>query len=129
MRFTKDHQWLELAGEVATVGITAYAAGQLGDVVAVTLPAMGRALKAGEPMADVESVKVDSELAAPIDGEVVDVNTELPDAPEMINEDPENLGWILRLKVADPAAVEALMDRAAYEAYLDALWAPANGPA
>jgi glycine cleavage system H protein len=121
MRFTKDHQWLDLDGELATVGITAYAADQLGDVVGVTLPQLGKALKTGEAMADVESVKVDSELAAPLDGEVAEVNASLPDTPEMINEAPETLGWILKLKIADPAAVEALMDRAAYEAYLDSL--------
>lgn len=121
MRFTKDHHWLDLQGEVAAVGVTAYAAEQLGDVVAVTLPKVGQALKAGDAMVEVESVKVDSEVAAPVDGEVVEVNAALPGAPDMINEDPEKLGWILKLRVADPAAVEALMDRPAYEAYLDRL--------
>jgi glycine cleavage system H protein len=121
MRFTKDHQWVELDGDVATVGVTAYAAEQLGDVVSVELPQVGKALKAGEAMAVVESVKATSDIDAPIAGQVAEVNAALPDTPEMINQDPEKDGWIVKLKVAGSAEIDALMDRPAYEAFLDSL--------
>ncbi len=121
MRFTKDHEWVELDGEVATVGITAYAADQLGDVVFVETPEVGKAVKKGEPLAVVESVKAASDVYAPVSGEVVETNAELADAPETVNAAPEKLGWFARLKVTDKAEVEALMDRAAYEAFLGTL--------
>jgi glycine cleavage system H protein len=121
MRFTKDHEWVSLDGDVATVGITAYAADQLGDVVFVELPDIGKALKAGDGMAVVESVKAASDVYAPIAGEVVAANEDLPDAPEMVNQDPENTAWIVRIKVADSTEIDALMDRPAYEAFLDTL--------
>jgi glycine cleavage system H protein len=121
MRFTKDHQWVELDGDVATIGITAYAAEQLGDVVSAELPQVGKALKAGEAMAVVESVKATSDIEAPVAGQVVEANTVLPDTPEMINQDPEKDGWIVKLKVAGGAEIDALMDRPAYEAFLDTL--------
>lgn len=121
MRFTKDHEWVELDGDVATVGITAYAAEQLGDVVFVETPEVGRKVKAGDAFAVVESVKAASDVYAPISGEVVAANTGLSDAPETVNATPEAGGWFAKLKVADPAEVEALMDRAAYEAYLQTL--------
>jgi glycine cleavage system H protein len=118
MRFTKDHEWINLQGEVATIGITAYAAEQLGDIVFVEIPAVGKALKTGDGMAVVESVKAASDVYAPIDGEVVEANTVLSDTPEMVNQAPETLGWIARVRIADAAKVEALMDRPAYEAFL-----------
>ena len=121
MRFTKDHQWVELDGDIATIGVTAYAAEQLGDVVSVELPEVGKALKAGDAMAVVESVKATSDVEAPVAGEVADVNTTLPDTPEMLNQDPEKDGWIVKLKVAGSGEVDALMDRPAYEAFLDSL--------
>ncbi|HWA59987.1 MAG TPA: glycine cleavage system protein GcvH [Caulobacteraceae bacterium] len=121
MRFTKDHEWVEVAGDVATVGITAYAAEQLGDVVFVELPAPGKAVKAGDEMAVVESVKAASDVYAPISGEVVEANGEVSDSPETVNANPEGSGWFVKLKVANAAEVEALMDRAAYEAYLATL--------
>jgi glycine cleavage system H protein len=121
MRFTKDHEWVELNGDVATVGITAYAAEQLGDVVFVEVPDVGKVVKAGDGFAVVESVKAASDVYAPISGEVVEANGALSDAPETVNAVPEAGGWFARLKVADPAEVEALMDRAAYEAYLGTL--------
>jgi glycine cleavage system H protein len=121
MRFTKDHEWVELEGDVATVGITAYAAGQLGDVVFVEVPDVGRQVKAGDAFAVVESVKAASDVYAPVSGEVVAANGALGDAPETVNAVPEAGGWFAKLKVSDPAQVEALMDRAAYEAYLDTL--------
>jgi glycine cleavage system H protein len=121
MRFTKDHEWVELKGEVATVGITAYAAQQLGDVVFVEVPEVGRTVKAGDAFAVVESVKAASDVYAPISGEVVEANGEVSDAPETVNASPEAAGWFARLKVANPAELDQLMDRAAYEAYLDTL--------
>lgn len=121
MRFTKDHEWVELNGDVATVGITAYAAEQLGDVVFVEVPDVGKMVKAGDGFAVVESVKAASDVYAPISGEVVDANSGLSDAPETVNAAPEAGGWFAKLKVANPAEVEALMDRAAYEAYLQTL--------
>ena len=121
MRFTKDHEWVELNGDIATVGVTAYAAEQLGDVVFVEVPEVGRQVKAGDGFAVVESVKAASDVYAPIAGEVVEANAELSDAPETVNASPEAAGWFAKVKVANPADVEALMDRAAYEAYLQTL--------
>ena len=121
MRFTKDHEWVELDGDVATVGVTAYAAEQLGDVVFVEVPDVGRKVKAGDAFAVVESVKAASDVYAPISGEVVEANGEVADAPETVNASPEAAGWFAKVKVADPAEVETLMDRAAYEAFLQTL--------
>jgi glycine cleavage system H protein len=121
MRFTKDHEWIALAGDIATIGITAYAAGQLGDVVFVETPNVGKTLKAGDGLAVVESVKAASDIFAPVDGEVVEAHDALTDNPETVNEDPEGRGWFAKLKVANPAQIEALMDRTAYEAFLDTL--------
>ncbi|HEX5377502.1 MAG TPA: glycine cleavage system protein GcvH [Phenylobacterium sp.] len=121
MRFTKDHEWVVLEGDVATIGITAYAADQLGDVVFVETPEPGKTVKAGEGLAVVESVKAASDVYAPISGEVVEGNTALADAPETVNDQPEKGGWFAKIKVADKAEYEALMDRAAYEDFLGTL--------
>jgi glycine cleavage system H protein len=121
MRFTKDHEWVEMEGEIATVGITAYAAEQLGDVVFVELPPPGATLKAGAEMAVVESVKAASDVYAPISGEVTAANAALTDNPQSVNDAPENGGWLVKIKIADPAQVESLMDRDAYEAHLRSL--------
>lgn len=121
MRFTKDHEWISLDGEVATVGITAYAAEQLGDVVFVETPEVGRTLKAGDGLAVVESVKAASDVFAPVSGQVVEANAALADEPETVNASPEGAGWFAKVKVADPSEFEALMDRAAYEAFLQTL--------
>ena len=121
MRFTKDHEWVNLDGDTATIGITAYAAEQLGDVVFVELPAAGKTMKAGESMAVVESVKAASDVFAPISGEVTAVNQAVADNPETVNDAPEGGGWFVKVKVADAAQVEALMDRHAYEAFLQTL--------
>jgi glycine cleavage system H protein len=118
MRFTKDHEWVVLEGDVATIGISAHAAEQLGDVVFVDTPEVGKTVKAGDTFAVVESVKAASDVYAPISGEVVEANTILGDAPETVNADPENGGWFAKLKVSDPAQYDALMDRDAYEAFL-----------
>ena len=121
MRFTKDHEWVALDGDVATIGITAYAAEQLGDVVFVETPNVGKTVAKGDGLAVVESVKAASDVYAPIAGEVVEANTGLGDTPETVNAEPESAGWFAKLKVADPAEYEALMDRDAYEAFLQTL--------
>jgi glycine cleavage system H protein len=121
MRFTKDHEWVELNGDTATVGITAYAAEQLGDVVFVELPGAGAKVEAGGEMAVVESVKAASDVFAPLTGEVTAANGELSDNPQTVNDAPEGSGWLVKIKVADPAQMDQLMDRAAYEAFLGTL--------
>jgi len=121
MRFTKDHEWVEVDGDVATIGITAFAADQLGDVVFVEVPDVGKSVKAGEGLAVVESVKAASDVYAPISGEVIEGNGELGGAPETVNQSAEKDGWFAKLKIANPAELDALMDRAAYETYLGTL--------
>jgi glycine cleavage system H protein len=119
--FTKDHEWIAVEGDTATVGITKYAAEQLGDVVYVEVPAVGRAVSQGGDMAVVESVKAASDVYAPVSGTVSEGNAALADAPETVNEDPEGAGWFAKLTVANAGELEALMDRAAYDAYVAGL--------
>jgi glycine cleavage system H protein len=121
MRFTKDHEWVEVDGDIATIGITAYAAGQLGDVVFVELPELGKQGHAGDTFAVVESVKAASDVYAPVSGEVVEVNASLPDTPETVNAEPEKDGWFAKVKLSNPAELDGLMDRAAYEQFLSTL--------
>jgi glycine cleavage system H protein len=116
LRYTKEHEWVRLEGDLATVGITDHAADQLGDIVFVELPAIGTALRQLATFGVVESVKAVSDLFAPVGGEVVEVNGALASAPEVVNSDPYGAGWLLRVRVADPAEVDALLDAAAYEA-------------
>ena len=118
-RYSKDHEWIKVEGDRGRVGITDYAQKQLGDVVFLELPEVGRALKAGEQFGTVESVKAVSELYSPVAGEVVEVNAALAAKPETINKDPHGEAWMIVLKVADPAAVAALLDAAAYQALVD----------
>jgi glycine cleavage system H protein len=117
-RFTKDHEWIRVDGDIGTVGITHHAQDQLGDVVFVELPETGRKATKGEAVAVVESVKAASDIYAPIAGEVTEVNAALADQPGLVNEDAEGKAWFFRLKVADAAELNALMDRAAYEAFV-----------
>ncbi|MDO1558432.1 glycine cleavage system protein GcvH [Brevundimonas sp. 2R-24] len=121
MRFTKDHEWVRLEGDVAVVGITQYAADQLGDVVFVETPEVGKIVSPGDSFAVVESVKAASDVYAPVAGEVVEANTDLGSAPETVNSDPTGAGWFCKIKVADKAQVEALMDQASYDAFLATL--------
>ncbi len=121
MRFTKDHEWVEVDGDVATIGITAYAAEQLGDVVFVETPEIGKTLKSGDSLAVVESVKAASDVYAPVSGEVVGANADLSNTPETVNQSPEGDGWFAKVKLANPSEVDALMDRAAYEAFIATL--------
>ena len=120
-RFTKDHEWIELAGDTATVGITIYAQHQLGDVVFVELPVIGRELVQGKDAAVVESVKAASEVFAPVDGNVVAVNEILNDNPALVNEDPETSAWFFKMKPSNLEQVDALMDEAAYKAFVTGL--------
>jgi glycine cleavage system H protein len=115
-RYTKDHEWIEVAGDRGRVGITDYAQKQLGDIVFVELPEVGRMLGVGEQFGTVESVKAVSELYSPVAGEVVEVNAALTAKPEAINKDPYGEAWMIVLKLADPADVAALLDATAYEA-------------
>lgn len=119
LRYTKDHEWVRLKGDRGTVGITHYAQKQLGDVVYLELPEVGRALKVQETFGTVESVKAVSELLSPVAGEVVEVNAALVQAPEKINSDPYGDAWMVAIRLADPAAVKALMDAAAYKAFVE----------
>ena len=121
MRFTKDHEWVEVDGDIATIGISAYAANQLGDVVFVETPEVGKTVKAGDGLAVVESVKAASDVYAPISGEVVEANTDLSSEPDIVNARPEASGWFCKLRIANPAELDALMDRTAYETYLGTL--------
>ena len=121
MRFTKDHEWIDLKDGIATVGITAYAAEQLGDVVFVEVPEVGKSVKQGDGFAVVESVKAASDVFAPVSGEVVAVNTELEGAPSTVNEDPLGKGWFLKIKIKDAAEFGKLMSEAEYQDYLKTL--------
>ncbi len=118
-RYTKDHEWVLVEGGQGTVGVTDYAQKQLGDVVYLELPELGRSLKAHETFGTVESVKAVSELFAPISGEVLEVNSALLAKPERINSDPYGEAWMIRVRVADPGQVAGLLDAAAYQAYVD----------
>jgi glycine cleavage system H protein len=119
LRYTKDHEWVRLAGDRGTVGITHYAQKQLGDVVYLELPEVGRALSAHDTFGTVESVKAVSELLSPVAGEVVEVNTALVQGPEKINSDPYGAAWMIALRLSDPGSVKALMDAAAYKAFVE----------
>ncbi len=115
--YTKEHEWISVEGEVGTVGITAYAAEQLGDVVYVELPDADAEFSKGDEMAVVESVKAASDLYAPISGKVTEGNADLADAPETVNEDPEGKGWFVKLALSNAGELTELMDKAAYDAF------------
>ena len=119
LKFTKDHEYVRLDGDIATVGISDYAQQQLGDVVFVELPAVGKKVTAGGEAAVVESVKAASEVYAPISGEVVEVNGALEGAPATVNEDPLGRGWFMKLRISDPAEFARLMSEAEYKAFVD----------
>ncbi|HXX62134.1 MAG TPA: glycine cleavage system protein GcvH [Candidatus Sulfotelmatobacter sp.] len=114
LRYTDDHEWLRVEGDAGVVGITGYAADQLGDVVFVELPAVGARFERGRTFGVVESVKAVSDLFAPVAGEVVEVNLALADQPELVNSEPYGAGWLVRLRLSDPAQADALKDAAAY---------------
>ena len=121
LKYTKDHEWARQEGDNVRIGVTAYAVEQLGDVTLVDLPASGTDVQAHERFGDIESVKTVSELFAPVSGEVVEVNAELEDRPEVVNEAPYEDGWMVVIKPSDPSELERLMDAPAYEDYLGTL--------
>ena len=116
LRYTKDHEWVKVDGDVATIGVTDFAANQLGDVVFVDLPAAGKSVEQFATFGVVESVKAVSDLYAPLSGEVVEVNADLTSKPELVNSDPYGGGWMIKVRVADAGQVDGLLDAAAYEA-------------
>jgi len=117
-RYTKEHEWIKVDGQIGTVGITDYAQHELGDVVFVELPKPGAKLQASQSFGTVESVKAVSEIYSPVSGEVVEVNAALANAPETINKDPHGAAWMIKIKLANPAELANLMDAAAYQAYI-----------
>jgi glycine cleavage system H protein len=117
-RFTRDHEWIRAEDGIGTVGISGHAQEQLGDIVYVELPEVGRQAKKGEAVAVVESVKAASDIYAPVAGEVLEVNAGLADKPALVNEDAEGQGWFLKIRIADAAELDQLMDRAQYEAFV-----------
>ena len=120
-KFTKDHEWIDIDGDVARIGITNYAQEQLGDVVFVELPEAGRQFQQGNDAAVVESVKAASEVYAPVSGEIVEPNTKLEDDPALVNQDPTESGWFFTMKVSNPDELNDLMDEAAYADYVKEL--------
>ena len=118
LRYTKEHEWVRVDGDEAVVGITQFAADQLGDIVFVELPAAGRVLDQHATFGVVESVKAVSDLFAPVAGEVTGANDALASSPELVNSDPYGEGWMLRMRLVDPAQVEELLDAAAYEQHV-----------
>jgi glycine cleavage system H protein len=119
LRYHPEHDWVRLEGESATFGVTWYAQDQLGEVVFFDPPAVGKSVRRGDPYAEVESVKAVSDVIAPLSGEIVEVNEALAGGPEAINDDPYGEGWMVKVRLSDPAEVESLMDAAAYEESLN----------
>jgi glycine cleavage system H protein len=117
-RYTQEHEWIKISGDTGTIGITDYAQHELGDVVFAELPAAGAKIVAGKSFGTVESVKAVSELYAPVSGEVTELNSALANAPETVNSDPHGAGWLIKVKLANPAEVSNLMDAAAYQAFV-----------
>jgi glycine cleavage system H protein len=117
LKYTKEHEWVRVEGDVATVGISDFAQSQLGDVVFVELPEVGSQVKRDGNAAVVESVKAASDVYAPVSGEVVEVNGALEDAPQLVNESPVGDGWFIKIRLSDPSELDALMDEAAYADY------------
>jgi glycine cleavage system H protein len=118
LKFTRDHEWVRLEGDVAVIGITNFAQQQLGDVVFVELPDIGRMLEAGKDAAVVESVKAASEVYAPIGGTVTETNPALVDDPSTVNTDPQGAGWFFKIRISDPAQLDALLEEADYNSLI-----------
>lgn len=117
-RYTKEHEWVDVQGDVATIGITDYAQHELGDVVFVELPKVGAKIEAGKSFGTVESVKAVSEIYAPAVGEVLEANPDLHNTPEKINTDPHGAAWLIKVRLANPSEISNLMDAKAYEAFI-----------
>jgi len=118
LKYTKEHEWVQLSGNVGTVGITDYAQDQLGDIVFVELPAVGAAVKQMDKFGEIESVKAVSELYSPVTGEVVEANTSLAGSPQLVNDDPYGEGWMLRIRLSDPGEVEKLLSAQEYDDFI-----------
>ncbi len=114
LKYTKDHEWLRVEGGTGVVGITEYAQGELGDVVFVELPAVGTKLQQGKQFGTIEAVKTVSDLFAPVTGEIVEINEALKDSPEVVNKEPYGGGWMVKVKIADAAELNSLLDAAKY---------------
>lgn len=114
LRYTKEHEWIRVEGDLGTIGITQFAQGELGDIVYVELPEIGKTVGAGEILGTIESVKAVSEIYAPVAGTVVEVNESLGAAPETVNADPHGNGWLVKLRISAPAELDGLLDAAAY---------------
>lgn len=121
LKYTEDHEWVRVDGDEATVGISDYAQEQLGDVVFVELPEVGKAVKKGDEAAVVESVKAASEVYAPVSGEVIAVNDGIEEDPAKVNEDAMGAGWFIKIKLSDPSELDDLMDEAAYKTFVEGL--------
>ena len=121
IKFTEDHEWVLLEGDVATIGISDYAQEQLGDVVYVEVPEVGSDVAKGDELAVVESVKAASEVYSPVSGEVIEVNGDLEETPTLVNEDPLDGGWFAKIKVTDASELDELMDEAAYKTFVEGL--------
>ncbi|EJL32394.1 glycine cleavage system protein GcvH [Novosphingobium sp. AP12] len=119
--FSEDHEWIEVEGDLGTVGITDYAQGQLGDITFVDLPAEGASVGKGDSVSVVDSVKAASDVYTPVSGTIAEVNAALADAPELVNTEAETGGWLFRVTLSDTAEIGALMDEAAYKSYVDSL--------
>jgi glycine cleavage system H protein len=117
-RYTKEHEWVSVNGDIGTVGITFHAQGELGDIVYVDMPTPGAAVTAGESFGSVESVKAVSEIYSPVTGEVMEANDTLKDAPEKLNDDPHGEAWLVKIRLSDKSQLDGLMDAAAYTAYI-----------
>lgn len=118
LKYTTDHEWVRIEGDMAFIGITDYAQGELGEIVYVDVPTEGETVAAGEVFGSIEAVKTVADLLMPVEGEVVELNAALEDQPELVNNDPYGEGWIIKVKMADPAKVETLMAAAAYSSFL-----------
>ena len=116
LRYTKDHEWISLEGNIATIGITEFAQRELGDIVFVDIPTVGKGLEAEEVFGTVEAVKTVSDLFLPVAGTINEINPELDGSPELVNQDPYGDGWMIKMTVSNPADVAALLDAAAYQA-------------
>ncbi len=121
LKFTKEHEWIRIKGDIAEVGISDYAQKELGDVVYVETQAIGNSFKKGDPCSSIESVKAVSDIYAPLSGEITAVNEELENNPALINQSPYEAGWIFKMKIEDKSEIDDLMDAAAYEKYLQGI--------
>ncbi|MDT8420635.1 MAG: glycine cleavage system protein GcvH [Desulfuromonadales bacterium] len=119
LKYTEEHEWVSLDGDVATIGVTDFAQDQLGDVVFVELPEVGEQLQSGKPFGVVESVKAVSDVYAPVSGEVIEINDALPDDPELINNSPYEEGWMLKIRLSAPAELDELMSVDAYQEFIE----------